>query len=49
MLLLFAGIFCKRDFYRLLRIPQNASSQEIKRAHRKLRLKYHPDRAVDDE
>ena len=34
----------KRDYYKILGVDKNASNDEIKRAYRKLSLKYHPDR-----
>lgn len=37
------------DYYELLGISKNATSDEIKKAYRRLALKYHPDRGGDQE
>ena len=39
----------KQDYYELLDVPRDASDRDIKKAYRRLAMKYHPDRNPDDK
>jgi molecular chaperone DnaJ len=38
----------KRDYYKVLEVPKNATEADIKKAYRRLAMKFHPDRNPND-
>jgi molecular chaperone DnaJ len=39
----------KRDYYKVLDVPRNATEADVKKAYRRLAMKYHPDRNPGDK
>jgi len=48
-LMVTAQAMAKRDYYEVLNVPKSADEKEVKKAYRRLAMKYHPDRNPGDK
>ena len=48
LLILFAVVY-SQDYYELLGVPRDATENQIKKAFRRLAIKYHPDKNKDPD